>query len=57
MTQGIMAIANSDRSRAGEIYDVVKKIPKFMQLVSQVKNADIFRALRPDSDPGLAVGG
>jgi hypothetical protein len=57
MTQGIMAIANSGRSRADEIYDVVKQIPKFMQLVSQAQNADIFRALRPDNDPGLAAGG
>jgi hypothetical protein len=57
MTKGIMAIAQSDRSRAAEVYDAVKQIPEFMQLVSQPKNADIFRELRPQSDPGLAAGG
>lgn len=57
MTDGIMAIFHANRSWAGEVYDAVKQIPAFMQLVTHEMNGDVFRQLRPDSTPGLAAGG
>lgn len=57
MTDGIMAIASVNRAWAAEVYDAVKQIPAFMQLVSHEKNAEIFNTLRPESTPGLAAGG
>jgi hypothetical protein len=57
MTEGIMAISAANRAWAGEVYDAVKQIPAFMQLVSHEKNAEVFRALRPGGTPGLAAGG
>ena len=57
MTQGIMAIAAKNRAWAGEIYDAVKQIPAFMQLVSHPENAELFKSLRPGSEPGIAAGG
>jgi hypothetical protein len=57
MTEGIMAISAANRAWAGEVYDAVKQIPAFMQLVSHEKNAEVFRALRPGCTPGLAAGG
>lgn len=57
MRDGIMAIAAANRAWAGEVYDAVKQIPAFMQLVSNDANADLFRVLRPGSEPGLAAGG
>ena len=44
MTDGIMALAAADRSYAAEVYDAVKQIPEFMQLVSHPKNATLFEA-------------
>jgi len=57
MTDGIMAIASANRAWAAEVYDAVKQIPAFMQLVSHEKNSEIFKSLRPESTPGLAAGG
>ena len=57
MTSGIMAIASANRAWAAEVYDAVKQIPTFMQLVSHEKNVEIFNKLRPGSTPGLAAGG
>ncbi|MDA8741693.1 phytanoyl-CoA dioxygenase family protein [Amylibacter sp.] len=57
MTKGIMTIKNANRDWAAEIYDAVKQIPSFMQLVSDEKNSQIFKKLRPNSTPGLAAGG
>jgi hypothetical protein len=57
MREGIMAIARANRAWAGEVYDAVKQIPAFMRLVSHAANADVFRTLRPGSEPGLAAGG
>lgn len=57
MREGIMTIARANRTWAGEVYDAVKQIPAFMQLVSHERNADLFRRLRRGSEPGLAAGG
>jgi hypothetical protein len=57
MTDGIMAIARANRALAAEVYDAVKQIPTFMQLVCHEKNADVFQTLRPNCLPGLAAGG
>ena len=57
MTKGIMAIAAANRALAAEVYDAVKQIPSFMQLMSHDTNLEIFEKLRPDSTPGLAAGG
>lgn len=57
MTSGIMAIAEANRTWASEIYDAVKQIPSFMQLMSHEKNIEVFKKLRTGSTPGLAAGG
>ncbi|WP_349358022.1 phytanoyl-CoA dioxygenase family protein [Stappia sp.] len=57
MGPGYLALAAANRSWGGEVYDAVKQIPGFMSLVSDPRNAEVFRALRPDAVPGLAAGG
>lgn len=57
MTTGYMKIVAVDRKYGGEIYDAVKQIPEFMQLVVARKNIDLFRELRRGSKPGIAAGG
>jgi hypothetical protein len=57
MGPGYLALAAADRSWGGEVYDAIKQIPAFMRLVSDARNDDVFRALRPGSEPGLASGG
>ena len=57
MTEGFMALIQRDRAYGGEVYDAVKQIPEFMQLVSDPLNSIVFRELRPASIPGLAAGG
>lgn len=57
MTEGFMALIRRDRAFGGEVYDAVKQIPEFMQLVSDTRNAALFRELRSGSIPGLAAGG
>jgi len=57
MGPGYMALARANRAWGGEVYDAVKQIPAFMRLVSDARNDDVFRALRPASEPGLAAGG
>jgi hypothetical protein len=57
MTEAFMALIQRDRSYGGEVYDAVKQIPEFMQLVSDVRNSSLFRELREGSIPGLAAGG
>jgi hypothetical protein len=57
MTEAFMALIGKSRSYGGEVYDAVKQIPAFMQLVGDARNADVFSELRPRSMPGLAAGG
>ena len=57
MTLAYPALIARDRSWGGEVYDAVKQIPAFMRLVAKRANDDLFRALRPGSDPGIAAGG
>jgi hypothetical protein len=57
MTEAFMALIRRDRGYGGEVYDAVKQIPEFMQLVSDARNSHLFRELREDSVPGLAAGG
>jgi hypothetical protein len=57
MTEAFMALIRRDRGYGGEVYDAVKQIPEFMQLVSDARNSRLFRELREGSMPGLAAGG
>jgi hypothetical protein len=57
MTVAYPALIARNRAWGGEVYDAVKQIPAFVRLVSQTRNEDLFRALRPRSLPGLAAGG
>lgn len=57
MTEGFMALIRRHRAYGGEVYDAVKQIPAFMQLVSDARNSGLFRELRNGSIPGLAAGG
>lgn len=54
---GYLALAAANRAWGGEVYDAVKQVPAFMGLVSDPRNPKAFRALRPNSVPGLAAGG
>ena len=57
MGPGYLALVRANRAWGGEVYDAVKQIPAFMRLVSDARNDEVFRALRPGSEPGLAAGG
>lgn len=57
MTLGYPAVIAVDRKLGGEIYDAVKQIPEFIQLVAAPKNIALFKVLRPNSKPGIAAGG
>ncbi len=57
MTRGYSAIAAVDRKYGAEIYDAVKQLPEFMQLVVAQKNIELFKSFRPHSKPGIAAGG
>jgi ectoine hydroxylase-related dioxygenase (phytanoyl-CoA dioxygenase family) len=56
MTTAFMALIQQSRGYGAEVYDAVKQIPAFMQLVSDCRNADVFKELRAGSMPGLAAG-
>jgi len=57
MTKAYPALIARNRAWGGEVYDAVKQIPAFMQLVTKAANLSIFEALRPGSVPGIAAGG
>ena len=57
MGPGLMALAKANRAYAGEVYDAVKQIPAFMQLVADPRNSEVFEVLRDGSRAGLAAGG
>ena len=54
---GYLDLITVDRSYGGEIYDAVKQIPAFIRLVSSKKHEAVFRAIRPQSLPGIAAAG
>jgi hypothetical protein len=51
------ALYESNPIAAGQVYDAVKQIPEFVALTSDPRNAELFRLLRPGSDPAIAAGG
>jgi hypothetical protein len=57
MTSGLMTLAAVNREYASEVYDAVKQLPEFMQLVVDSSNVGLFRKIRPGSRPGIAAGG
>lgn len=57
MTIAYPALMARNRAWASEVYDAVKHIPALLRLVSKTENDELFRALRPDSIPGVATGG
>ncbi len=57
MGPGYRKLIGTNRAWGGEVYDAVKQIPAFMRLVTDAANDDLFRQLRPGSDPGIAAGG
>ena len=57
MTIAYPKLIAKNRAWGGEVYDAVKQIPAFMRLVTNVTNDSAFKALRPDSVPGIAAGG
>lgn len=57
MGPGYRALISRNRAWGGEVYDAVKQIPAFMRLVTDARNDDLFRTLRPGSHPGIAAGG
>jgi hypothetical protein len=57
MTKGQMQLIAADRRFGGEVYDAVKQIPGLMALVSNPRNMQVFKQLRPGAVPGVAGGG
>src|SRR5690606_24987970 len=57
MTLAYPRLIAENRAWGGEIYDAIKQIPAFMRLVCSARNDEVFKALRPDSIPGIAAGG
>jgi ectoine hydroxylase-related dioxygenase (phytanoyl-CoA dioxygenase family) len=57
MTRGYRALIAGNRAWGGEVYDAVKQIPAFMQLVANPRNTAVFERLRPGARAGLAAGG
>jgi ectoine hydroxylase-related dioxygenase (phytanoyl-CoA dioxygenase family) len=57
MSSGYRKIAQANRALGSEIYDAVKQIPAFMQLVSLQRNVELFENIRKGSVAGLAAGG
>lgn len=54
---GYQELIARDRSLGGLIYDAVKQVPAFMRLCSDPQLEELFREIRPGSQPGLAAGG
>lgn len=57
VNEGYLTLAKTNRAWGGEVYDAVKQIPGFLQLVSNPRNAELFENLRPGSRAGIAAGG
>lgn len=57
MTKAYPALIARNRAWGGEVYDAVKQIPAFMQLVTKTVNQTVFQHLHPGSIPGIAAGG
>ncbi|MDO9416275.1 phytanoyl-CoA dioxygenase family protein [Pararhizobium sp.] len=57
MTKAYPALIAKNRAWGGEVYDAIKQVPAFMQLVAKAKNLTVFEAMRPGSVPGIAAGG
>lgn len=54
---GYQDLIKADRRYGGEVYDAIKQIPEFMQLVSSDRNRSLFSKLRETDLPGLAAAG
>ena len=54
---GYQQLIKIDRSIGGEIYDAVKQIPAFLQLLSTEKHLSIFKQIFESSFPGIAAAG
>lgn len=57
MTKAYPALIAKNRAWGGEVYDAVKQIPAFMQIVTKTANQIVFQHLRPGAVPGIAAGG
>lgn len=57
MSHGYQKIAQTNRAWGSEIYDAVKQVPAFMQLVSLQRNVELFESIRKGSVAGVAAGG
>ncbi len=54
---GYIEVIKDNRRLGGVIYDAVKQVPEFLQLVADGSNRQIFQQLRPGSVAGIAAGG
>ena len=57
MGPAYMTLYEGNPVAAGHVYDAIKQIPEFVALTSDPRNAELFRLLRPGSDPAIAAGG
>ena len=57
MTKAYPALIAKNRAWGGQVYDAIKQIPAFLQLVANARNPALFEALRPGSTPGIAANG
>jgi len=54
--QGLVEISKVNRKIVSEIYDVIKQIPSFMELVSNSKNSKLFFYMRDSDMCGIGAG-
>lgn len=54
---GFQQLIAANRAYGGEVYDAIKQIPAFIRLVGYPRHEQLFRELRPGSQPAVAAGG
>jgi ectoine hydroxylase-related dioxygenase (phytanoyl-CoA dioxygenase family) len=57
MTKGYQSLINSNRGFGSEVYDAIKQIPAFVQLVSSPRNIELYQQIGLGAVPGIAAGG
>jgi ectoine hydroxylase-related dioxygenase (phytanoyl-CoA dioxygenase family) len=55
ISSAVMDLASINRESLGQVYDAIKQIPEFMQLVTLSKNFELFSLIRKNSMAGLAA--
>ena len=57
MTKGYQSLIAASRNFGSEVYDAIKQIPAFVQLVSSPRNIELYKEVDTRAVPGIAAGG